>query len=1367
MADEESKADMFAIPDLWQSSKWLDQLDQADDATSPFFATELKESHDSSLLHLAPVAVEKNGFFKLPPLETPNTTSPQADETLDDSQTTSQSTPDTELAIDVWLSLDKVPEKSPQHRTWDAFLSATTATTQLPLITEAGPATYDAILCWSIDPLKLQNSDVPVVEAKTYFSSLLALAIGQESVFFLRDDKTKSFASALPKMRISGYSRHVLQGLEKQCLRCGSIFLELRSFVQSTYSRRSTRCGVALASALDQVLKDSQQHVAVHRHNPRSLLGLQSTIKGLLAILEPFHRLTSKLRRGYSDEDVLSIVFHEAYSVDHREEQLREIMREVLGRVSRPWIDFLEEWIGTRREQGIPFTKSSVGESKGFVKVETEIYMDDFGQQVEDVDFRLDDAKMPHFMPNDITKSIFETGKNLRFIRSCHPEHPLANYEIIALTQPPRAEWLYDWDAILQLESRVSEYRDNLLNAIQKSRANSQPPLQVQETSFALQPQAELQFFGVEENKIEERLLASMDQFNQPLVDIDADDSLSRVVRHRLSGRYQSPSNSSNFAPHWSLLPVLSFGGITSAQAQVINQESLRLLFTHHDLRSHLKMHRDFQLFGNGMFSSRLSNALFDPDLETAERQAGVARQGGVMGLRLGGRDNWPPASSELRLALTGVLAETFESENGFAKEKLSSISRDSSELPGDLSFAVRDLSDEEIDKCMNPDSLEALDFLRLSYKPPVPLSSIITPMILMQYDRIFKLLLRILRMLYIVNQLFRDVNARTSRWDDPENVSYRFPREAHHFLSGITSYFMDAGVAIPWQEFEAKLDKIQSSLSKPTPKGSQEKTQSPDGLRELHSQALDRIMVALFLRKRQLPVLNLLEEIFTAVLQYAKHSRLQALGRSTDGDGSMSPEELYRKFKKKVQIFITVCRGLTEKGRLSNNKGGDDSAPRQDGIGEDHMVAQLLMKLDMNDAMSRSSAAARNLSLTEELERLEQSITLTLQEIDHNFSKSHRIVTTSILPLVEQYGDHSRAVWEASKFWKQFFEASANVSLSGYEELANDEETTTLEESTAVRDETTVDYTAQHGEEDATAATGAEQSSYQLDESLLDDAELSGSTPRPPSTKTTKTRFSHLESPYETMKREMEDEEHHTTVLEDGEDSTVLFAQHTARLPDMSMTPRDRFKDDDQTSEQSTHYNKDPLLHRILDKTYRIQATPHKPALRVSPLKSAQPKKETPAWQDSPMSSPEMAVPKLRSEAFMSPMKTKARERLAAATQGPRTPGVSVQTPATARKTRDVFAADESTMTSGHQKYEIDWESDEGDDDVDLYAGMSPPKTIQFALPPSKLLQTPAREASQRIVGDILLDAGADPNSSEYSPSMVKMNEDILNDSF
>jgi DASH complex subunit ASK1 len=73
---------------------------------------------------------------------------------------------------------------------------------------------------------------------------------------------------------------------------------------------------------------------------------------------------------------------------------------------------------------------------------------------------------------------------------------------------------------------------------------------------------------------------------------------------------------------------------------------------------------------------------------------------------------------------------------------------------------------------------------------------------------------------------------------------------------------------------------------------------------------------------------------------------------------------------------------------------------------------------------MSRQPAP-RNLTLTEELEKLEQSITLTLQEIDSNFSKAHRIVTGSILPVVEQYGKHSSDVWEGSKVCRGRVESS------------------------------------------------------------------------------------------------------------------------------------------------------------------------------------------------------------------------------------------------------------------------------------------------------------------------------------------------------
>lgn len=431
---------------------------------------------------------------------------------------------------------------------------------------------------------------------------------------------------------------------------------------------------------------------------------------------------------------------------------------------------------------------------------------------------------------------------------------------------------------------------------------------------------------------------------------------------------------------------------------------------------------------------------------------------------------------------------------------------------------------------------------------------------------------------------------------------------------------------------------------------------------------------------------------------------------------------------------------------------------------------------------MSRPSVAARTFSQTEELERLEQSITLTLQEIDHNFSKAHRIVTTSILPVVEQYGENSNAIWEASKFWKQFFEASANVSLSGYEELANDE-STVMEESTAIRE----DGDAADDALEAENTTSSRQHDHKPvedddDESMLDDAELAGSTPRPGTSKFSKAHRVSMESPYEAMRREMKHEEDgDTSVLDEEEDSSLLFAQQTARLPDVTLTPKALL---DQRNMDPSTGGKDPLLHRVLDKNYRIQATPHKPAAKGTPVRGAAAataqRERTAAWQDSPASSPEMAIPQLRSEAFMSPYKSSAapgraaaagpssgaerrRQRFtpAASSHGPRTPGVSVQTPMS-RKTRQALA---DGSLKGKQKYEIDWESDEDDDD--LYGGMSPPKTIQFALPPSKLLQTPAREASRRIVDDILTDAGANPASSEYSPTMVKMNEDILNDSF
>jgi DASH complex subunit ASK1 len=346
-----------------------------------------------------------------------------------------------------------------------------------------------------------------------------------------------------------------------------------------------------------------------------------------------------------------------------------------------------------------------------------------------------------------------------------------------------------------------------------------------------------------------------------------------------------------------------------------------------------------------------------------------------------------------------------------------------------------------------------------------------------------------------------------------------------------------------------------------------------------------------------------------------------------------------------------------------------------------------------------------------------------------------------------------------------------------------NEEDTVTAAEESTVHNETTADYTPRPrsaGDHDTTITTDQSSSMYHehqthQDSSVLDDNDddVTGSTPRPPATKTLSSRpqFANLSSPYEALKREYDAKHGSTTPRaattdqeqEEEEDTELLFQQHTARLPDMSMTPRGSFdaasgprrldfhKDKDKDKPQQ---NRDPLLHRLADKNYRIAATPHRTpttagaAAGFSPVKWKVDKLTTttpgkgkdkqpasrPIWEDSPTSSPEMAPPQLRSAAFMSPAKGllyRGKMAAAAAAAAPRTPGVSVQTPATGRKTRDVFASAAGAAGAGGGRQgttsrydfedEITWES-EGEE----FGGLSPPKTIQFALPPGRLLQTP-----------------------------------------
>ena len=383
------------------------------------------------------------------------------------------------------------------------------------------------------------------------------------------------------------------------------------------------------------------------------------------------------------------------------------------------------------------------------------------------------------------------------------------------------------------------------------------------------------------------------------------------------------------------------------------------------------------------------------------------------------------------------------------------------------------------------------------------------------------------------------------------------------------------------------------------------------------------------------------------------------------------------------------------------------------------------------------------SLTLTEELEKLEQSITLTLQEIDHNFSRAHRTVTTSILPIVEQYAEHSRDVWEGSKFWKQFFESSANVSLSGYEEQQSTHGTlddTVTEESLA-----TTHTTLESNESYVTPSSAhysPQQNGEDIDLSSL-TISPSHSTPRP-QTKGKKPEpqqqqpatFADYPSPYEALRREVKQAANPDKLSAPPAPSTPLTSSATANQSRDISTNSDFIASSPFISHRtptsiprpSTVRKKtDPLLHRVLDRNYRVQATPISNARyggfqnsRIAAAAAGTLRTPIAAAKirslASPLSSsPNMPqAPQLHAEIFSSPIKN------------PRTPGVSVLTPA-----KPNAASNRTALRSKGAGASGLWDSDDEDDfdnDGGLPFGQSPPKTMQFHIPQSRLLKTPGK---------------------------------------
>ncbi|GBC03688.1 hypothetical protein RclHR1_05260010 [Rhizophagus clarus] len=97
---------------------------------------------------------------------------------------------------------------------------------------------------------------------------------------------------------------------------------------------------------------------------------------------------------------------------------------------------------------------------------------------------------------------------------------------------------------------------------------------------------------------------------------------------------------------------------------------------------------------------------------------------------------------------------------------------------------------------------------------------------------------------------------------------------------------------------------------------------------------------------------------------------------------------------------------------------------------------------------------------LTARLEKLEQNITLTLQEVDHNFSACQYKVTTKVLPQITRFACVSEDIWENSKLWWSFFEsldltANDTFSAASSEDYINLKKKFIINETSSLKSET------------------------------------------------------------------------------------------------------------------------------------------------------------------------------------------------------------------------------------------------------------------------------------------------------------------------
>lgn len=827
-------------------------------------------------------------------------------------------------APDVWaLEIDDVDGHAPvELHTWEAFQDQALSDDQcIAYLSECGTGVFDAAAKhWS------DSANTTVLAQDVALRALCDAILGRSSLLFQWSPEKGSFVRPMEQIPVSGLSLACSGRFVNAMLDFGSQYRslsELAAYVGTT--ELSCTALVAFKSCFASILDGIETYVTMNIDRVKSLLQLQAVVERPWQLVIILRRLMIALQTCVGDEEVISALSDEVHEILSCDKQFAAILRLMLAKVSAPWLERLTFDLRLRDGDapiGInnfchlneirPLDSSTISQARSPA-----------------------DWSLASFVGENDRALIQQTKLCLQLLRQHAPTQGLTSSAAMSYDMGLSAG-----GGLLTAREMLLEQSESFLQcstlANDEARKASDPYYELlaeQSSTDQARPSADFSYQSLEVLDAE---------MSSPLTPISSRmDDLQFAVAAQMASQTPVTTNRDvieladlHFDPLQQLRPVMQ------ARQNDASTALLRYLFHSCQLQRHLDLQWQFHLIGNGDFAARLSEALFSLGTQPAVRKRGSRPTTGVVGLQLRGHEGqqWPPASSELQLTLMGLLSETYRDHAG-----KSSSPTDRTGLPNGLSFSVRELPEKDIERVLDAGSIYALDFLRLQYQPPAPLDTILTQKCMQAYDQIFRILLRLLRVLHVTTSLRQKFKTpgRSSlqRNGYVETSSLLFATEAHQFTTTLASHFMDVGIAAPWRIFCSALNSTESALRTDTFTANNA-PRSLEDLRQAHEFCLETIRSSLFLRRKQERIRAGIEDVLTIILMCAS---------ALDREPKATFEVDLKHFKEALTKLLELLRLAVEKSSRSSTV---DLASEE----ETTLVSILLARLDWNGFRSKSS---------------------------------------------------------------------------------------------------------------------------------------------------------------------------------------------------------------------------------------------------------------------------------------------------------------------------------------------------------------------------------------------------------------------------